>query len=107
MAKNTKFINRRYPIGDVKITFDDDTDVTHTINQIDVGDPTSVGTWFDQNSNRSPVTIEALVQSWKISELPAQVTYPDSGEMGMLTYEETYNEEGDTFQVPFMDLLPA
>ncbi|MGB3018492.1 MAG: hypothetical protein WBC65_11840 [Ignavibacteria bacterium] len=76
----TKLVNKYYAnLGDVKITFNDDSSETRTITNVDTGngESASVGTYFDQGSSRVPVEIEALGTKWVVSELPGEVTYPD------------------------------
>jgi len=87
MPNDTKLMNLKYAnIGDVKITFDDNTQVTQNIDSIISGDSSdsSVGLYFDQNSSRNPVTVEALDGKWNISDLPVNINYPD-GENGAIS----------------------
>ena len=103
MSKSTKFINKTYAnIGNVTITFDDGSIVTHNINSVDTGDDhdSSVGTWFDENSSRTPVTISLLDGDWTIADLPAKATYPD-GTVGNLTDNEWHN--GQEIYVLYMN----
>ena len=77
----TKLMNTKYSnIGDVTVHFDDRASVTHNINQIDSGDWTSpsVGTYFDQDSSRTPVKITILGGTHDISDLPVAIDYTDS-----------------------------
>lgn len=108
MANNIKFMNLRVAnIGQVKYTFNDNTEVTHNITSLDSGDAATSGTWFAQNSPKVPVTIEALEQSWNIAELPAEVKYPDD-QIGQLTHEETKDPvTGDAWIIDYMDRLPT
>jgi hypothetical protein len=83
----TKVVNTKYAnIGNVTISFDDGYEVTHSINQIDSSDASSpsVGTYFDENSNRVPTSVTLLGSTWNVSDLPAKVDYPD-GQSGTMT----------------------
>lgn len=75
-------------LGSVTITFDDHTVVNQNVDSI--GD-----TWFDQNSSRRPVRIDALDQSWQIVDLPAAITYPN-GDIGKLSMTEINTTDPDT-----------
>ncbi|MBS1552324.1 MAG: hypothetical protein JST15_09695 [Bacteroidetes bacterium] len=96
MGNSTKLVNKYYAnLGAVKITFNDSTTQTHTITSVDSGDGNSpsVGTYFDQNSSRSPVEIEALGSKWYVSQLPEDVTYPDDkvGELSNTTTDSPWS----------------
>lgn len=54
----------------------------------------SSGTFFDQNSSRTPVQIDALGQSWKVSELPGTINYSES-EIGVISNGEISGETVD------------
>ena len=89
MAYSTKLLNKRIAnVGNVKITFSDDSEVTHSITSIDSGDASTSGTWYDQNSTRTPTTVEALGQSWKVDELPGEIDY-GHGVIGQITNAPT------------------
>lgn len=88
MANATRVINRHYAnIGSVKILFNDDSKQTRTISSIDAGEESSpsTGTYFDKDSSRSPVSIEiqSLDGKWSISELPVEITYPNTDTGGI------------------------
>lgn len=80
MSYSTKIVNLGFAnIGNVKITFNDNSYQTRSIISIDSGaaDSPSVGTYFDQDSNRTPIEIEVLDNKWSISDLPAEIQYPN------------------------------
>jgi hypothetical protein len=71
MLTTTLVRNQRYPnLGDVTITFDDNTRITKTI--------TTLGETDFESGAREPIAIEGLGQSWQVSQLPAPINYPDS-----------------------------
>lgn len=95
MPNYTKVFNQVYAnLGSVRINFNDDTKVTHTINQIDSGDShaSNVGTYFDDGSNRVPVSIELFGNTYPISGMPSSIPYPDdtSGHVQLVMYDATY-----------------
>lgn len=97
MSNATRVLNRTYAnLGNVTITFDDHTQVTHNINQIDTGDGPSVGTYFDQDSTRNPLTISVLGSTYGIANLPESISYPDDDLTGTISMRisDLYYEKG-------------
>jgi len=95
MANSTKLHNSRVAnIGSVKITSSDNSEISHTITSLDTGDASSSGTFFDQNSSRTPTQVDALGQSWKVNELPGTVNY-GSGVTGQIRNGSITNESTD------------
>jgi hypothetical protein len=94
-TNTTKLFNLKYAnIGEVMITFDDKTTVTKNINQIDTNDDSdpSNGTYFDQGSTRSPVSIDVFGDTWNIADMPVNITYPDGSTTGSMSKTETIDD---------------
>ncbi len=106
MSYSLKLINRKMPVGDVTITFDDDSVVSQKIDTVDVGEKTSVGTFFSESATITPVEISALGQSWKYSDLPGDVTYPDST-IGKITQETVTGGGGPIIWYIYLDMFPG
>lgn len=70
------------------MTFNDNSEVTHNINQIDTGDSVSpeVGTYFDNNSEKIPTSVNVLGNSYNLQNLPQPIGYPDDS-MGSISYQ--------------------